>query len=108
MIRMIDLSGKLCPVIECDRCGELITNMRMGAVVFVNGFDVAPIYSGPIEFRHKRTCFPMSEREPWRELSEFLAQLVNNAWSDPREDPPDGPGGLPFPDGRIPHSVMRP
>lgn len=84
MIKILHFGGQLCPVIECDRCSELITHVGLGAVVTGQRLGES---GGPIEFRHKGQCFPMTERRPWTELSVFLDQLRRNVESDPRADP---------------------
>lgn len=83
MIKLLDLNGLLCPIVECDRCRQPIVDASRGAVVWT--WETL----GPdgLEFRHKGPCFPMSERRPWRELREFMDQLRNNVESDPRTDP---------------------
>lgn len=85
MIKLVEIGNLFCPVIECDACGELITNIGMGAV----RWDWRGDYTdpGPVEFLHKRTCLPPiagRDHRPWRELREFLDQLRNNVESDPR------------------------
>lgn len=81
MIKLTLIEGLFCPIVECDRCGDPITNIGMGAVVWDWNEDHTA--TSPLEYRHKGPCFPMSERRPWRELREFLDQLRANAESHP-------------------------
>ncbi len=82
MIKVEYIDGLSCPVAECDRCGGLITNVGLGAVVYLE----RPVEGArrEIEFRHKGPCLPHDERRPWAELRTFLAQLSCNVRSDPR------------------------
>jgi hypothetical protein len=79
-----------CPVIECDRCGDIITDPGMAVICFPDAAGsllTRENTRGRFEFRHKRTCFLRDERYPWDSLTNWLAQLNNNVTSDPTNDP---------------------
>lgn len=90
MIRVLEKSGRSCPVLLCDICGERIENLGLGAAVF-------PRTTAEDELRevlhvHKRACHDAAERQlaglkgaPWQELQDHFIYLVSNS-GKPVED----------------------
>jgi hypothetical protein len=80
-IRIIE-EGKYCkPVIACDHCGQLITDVRDGNYQW--RFDSRGDFPGAaIYFTHKRCCHPFEQCNPgeWgaEELDCLFVYLANN------------------------------
>jgi hypothetical protein len=72
VIRVVDIDGYDCPIIECDACGQRIQG-HIGMVIL----DA----DGTVRFLHKRTCDDHSLR--WMEIDQFLSYLVPNTTEVP-------------------------
>jgi len=82
-------NGQACPVFRCASCGDWINVVRdeEGGLILWDG-DRAPEgwYEGPSFAVHKGRCLDRFEavcekrkRFIWRDISDFLADLLSNA-----------------------------
>jgi hypothetical protein len=86
MIEMRSFPHAICPVVVCDRCKSEISNVSLGAVVYLNRDSQG--HSKELLFAHKQDCLDVAIAEGrdnvrWQELEYFLALLVNRAGMSP-------------------------
>jgi hypothetical protein len=75
MILQEIIDNKMCPVIRCDYCGELIENADQAIVLFHPDGGVPKFY-------HKTRCDVRTPECGWVSLPVFLYYLVNNVHVD--------------------------
>jgi len=84
MIECRLINNRIRPVVVCDECRQIITDIRMGMVIY----DKEKVY-----IYHKRSCDPATKTGSfpdiqlgWSELSHFLERLWHNTQIDIPEE----------------------
>ncbi len=82
----------IAPVFACDVCGEAITDVGAGAVVF-RGLGVGEDELLELMHVHKGRCHDRAEARmtgssgPWHELSDHVSEIIAEVGIDVRESP---------------------
>jgi hypothetical protein len=80
-IQILHRDGRTAPVIVCDICGDMISDVREGAAVF--NCKVAPNSKTPVLHAHKGGCHDAAEHrfdDPgWDELGLHLYRVGFNS-----------------------------
>lgn len=80
-------NGETCPVVVCDLCGEVISHVEDGCVLYSGGFPSVP------KFSHRGECHNLLEigmTGGWQPLEYFLHWLTQNCAFHPLTGDPYG------------------